>query len=186
MKGKKIFKIIGAIIGLVLLSASGLFGYMYYEHQDAYDTENKPYKKYIGYIDQEKAALNDTYELCGDGFIQRTYNGAALEAYAVNKRHFRNQLNKEFSIVKHEDSGYLNFRFLVNCEGKAGWFETIEMNLDLVEQKLNPNLVRELLEFTSNSNHWNILRYPEDNTPYNYYTYISYRIENGKITEIIP
>jgi hypothetical protein len=60
------------------------------------------------------------------------------------------------------------------------------MNLDLEEQKFNSNLVNELLEFTSDSKHWNILRYKENNTPYNYYNYISYRIENGKVTEIIP
>ena len=170
----------------IVLSFAGLIGFGYYYYNQAHDTENKPYKKYIGYIDQEKALLNHKYELCGDAYIQRTYNGAALEGYFINKKHFRDQLNKQFSASQYQDSGYLNFRFLVNCEGNAGWFEVVEMNLDLEEQKLNSELVDELLEFTSNSEHWNILRYPKDNTPYNYYMYISYRIENGKVTEILP
>lgn len=183
---KRIFKIIGIVLGIIVLSISGLLGYSYNNYKNAFDTENKPYKNYIGYIDQEKALLNSEYELCGNGFIQRTYNGAALDAYSINKRHFRKKVNAQFSNTEYSNSGYLNFRFLVNCEGKAGWFEIIEMNLDLEEQKFNSNLVNELLEFTSDSKHWNILRYKENNTPYNYYNYISYRIENGKVTEIIP
>lgn len=186
MKLKKIIKIVGIILGLIIIAITALLVFSYYNYQKHFNVENKPYKNYIGYIDQENTLLNDKYKLCGDGYIQRTYNGAALEAYTVNKKHFRDQLNTTFNNNEYTDSGYLNFRFLVNCEGNAGWFEIIEMNLDLVEQKLNPKLVDELLKFTSNSKHWNILRYTKDNTPYNYYNYISYRIENGKITEIIP
>jgi hypothetical protein len=186
MKRQKVLKIIGIALLVIALSIAGLIGYSYYYYTKAYDTTNKPYKNYIGYVDQENALLNDTYQLCGDGYIQRTYNGAGLEAYSINKGHFRDQLNKQNSFSQYQDSGYLNFRFLVNCEGNAGWFEVVEMNLDLEEQKLNSNLVNNLLEFTSQPEHWNILRYKKDNTPYNYYMYISYRIENGKVTEIIP
>jgi hypothetical protein len=67
---KRIFKIIGIVLGIIVLSISGLLGYSYNNYKNAFDTENKPYKNYIGYIDQEKALLNSEYELCGDGFIQ--------------------------------------------------------------------------------------------------------------------
>jgi hypothetical protein len=183
---KRILKISGIIL-LIALSVFLAYGYYAYSaYKEAFDTENKPYKRIIGYIDQDKALLNTEYKLCDKGFIQRTYNGAGLDAYAINKKEFRDQLNTTFKTTDYNDSGYLNYRFLVNCEGNAGWFEIIEMNLDLEEQKLNPKLVNQLLEFTSNSKHWNILTYTQDNTPYNYYMYVSYRIENGKITEIIP
>jgi len=186
MNRKNLLKVIGIIIVTIVLFISGIIGFGYYNYKEAYNTENKPYKKYIGYIDQDKALLNDKFKLCDNGFIQRTYNGAALDAYYINKKHFRDQVVNEFNNKNYSDSGYLNFRFLVNCEGNAGWFEIIEMNLDLEELKLNSTLVKDLFEFTSQSKHWNVLRYTKDNTPYNYYNYISYRIENGKITEIIP
>ena len=186
MKRNKIFKIIAIIFLVIFLSIAGLIGYTYYYYTVAHNTENRPYKNYIGYIDQENAMLNSTYKLCGDGDIKRTYNGSALEGYHINKKYYRDQLFNQFNTNNYKDSGYLNFRFLVNCEGNAGWFEIIEMNLELEQQQLNSELVDELLKFTSNSEHWNILRYPKDNTPYNYYNYISYRIENGKVTEIIP
>ena len=183
---KKILKIVGIIVGLFILGFAILVAYIYFTHKEAYNTDNKPYKNRIGYIDQNKALLNKRYKLCGDGFIQRTYNGSGLDGYALNKKHFRDLAYAEFNSNPYTDSGYLNFRFLVNCEGNAGWFEIIEMNLDLEEQKLNPNLVEELLQFTSQSKHWNILTYTKTGEAYNYYNYVSYRLENGKITEIIP
>ena len=182
----KIVKIVGIVIGIIILGLGVIVAYLYFTHKEAYNTDNKPYKHIIGYINQEKALLNDTYKLCGDGFIQRTYNGSALEGYTVNKKHFRDQLLSAFNTNAYKDSGYLNFRFLVNCKGQAGWFEIIETDLDLVEQKINPELVSELLEFTSQSDHWNILSYEKTGDSYNYYNYVSYRLENGKITEIIP
>ena len=187
MNRKKVFKTIGIVLLTIIISITAITTYAYYTYQNKFSVENKPYKNYIGYIDQNNSLLNNKFKLCGDGFIQKTYNGAGLEAYYISKKHFRDQVVEKFNKKnKYNDSGYLNFRFLVNCEGNAGWFEIIEMNLDLVESPLNKNLVYELLAFTSNSKHWNILKYKKDNTPYNYYNYISYRIENGKITEIIP
>ena len=110
MKRKKILKIIGIVLLIIILSIAGLIAYGYY-YNEAHDTENKPYKKYIGYIDQEKALLNDKFELCGDGFIQRTYNGSALDGYAVNKKHFRDQAFANFNTNTFTDDGYLNLRF---------------------------------------------------------------------------
>lgn len=183
---KKVLKVIGIIIGLITLGFGILIAYLYFTIKNPYDTDNKPYKHIIGYINQDKALLNNTYKLCGDGYIQRTYNGSALDGYAINKKHFRDQAFASFNTNTYTDNGYLNFRFIVNCEGNAGWFEIIEMNLDLDEQKLNPDLVKALLNFTAQSKHWNILNYIKTGEAYNYYNYVSYRLENGKITEIIP
>jgi len=184
MRKKKILKIVLIIIAAILLLISGVALYGYFYIKKAYNTENKPFKNYIGYIDQSKALLNDTYQLCNDGDIAYTYNGASLKGYKGSKKQFRDNLNIAFNTNNYTDSGYLNFRFLVNCEGNAGWFEIIEMDLDLKEKPLNPKMVDELFKFTSKPSHWDVISY--DNKPLNYYMYISYRIENGKVTEIIP
>ncbi len=183
---KKTLKIIAIVLGTLTLILFSAYSYIYFQYKNANNTEGKPYKQYIGYINQDEALLNDRYTLCGKGYIQHTYNGAALEGYAVNKKHFREAAVKFFNNNSFDDSGYLNFRFLVNCKGEAGWFEIIEMNLDFKEQAFHPDLVQQLFKFTSNPKHWNILKYKQNNEAYNYYNYISYRIEDGKITEIIP
>ena len=56
------------------------------------------------------------------------------------------------------------------------------MDLNLDETDLNDDMVNQILELTAN-NKWT---HSQSQNPFNYYTYISYRIENGKITEIIP
>jgi len=185
MKLKTVLYITGIIFIILITSLIVYIIYTQNKITNAFDTENRPYKHYIGYIDQDKALLNDKYELCNKGRLVHTYSSASLDAYAGSKKHFRDAVNTTFNNkTNYTDSGYLNFRFLVNCEGNAGWFEIIEMNLDLKETPLNKNMVDDLFKFTSNSKHWDIVSYNEK--PYNYYMYISYRIENGKVTEIIP
>jgi len=172
-----------SVLGIILV-LSVFVGYFYYKFENAYDTNDKPYKNYIGYIAQEKALLNDVYTLCEDGDIYHTYNGAGLEGYNGTKRQFRINLTENYTGNTFNDSGYLNFRFLVNCDGNPGWFEIIQMNLNLEEKELNPKMVDSLFSFSALPKNWAQLEFQEE--PGNYYMYVSYRIENGKVVEIIP
>lgn len=167
-----------------IIAVAGVLGFSYYKYWGRFDDDKEKYPHYIGYIDQENAQLNNTHELCGDKHIAYTYNGAAFRAFTGTKKTFRNNILSSYQNRDYSDSGYLNFRFLVNCEGQAGWFEVIKMNLDLEETELNKAMVDQLLILTSNQKHWNKLNYK--GTPLNYYMYVSYRIENGEITEILP
>ncbi|WP_053002209.1 hypothetical protein [Kordia jejudonensis] len=180
----KIFKIIISIVLLAIFAFAGFLAYSYYSYTEAFNTENKPYKHYVGYIDSEKALLTDEFDLCDEGRIYHTYSSASLKAYKGSKKRFRDHIQTSFNDNTFTDSGYLNFRFFVNCEGNAGMFEIIQMDLDLKESPLNPQLVDSLFTLTSNPENWEIIEYYE--APRNYYMYISYRIENGKVTEIIP
>ena len=184
MKRARVFKIIGITLALIIILFIGLIGFGYYRYQKAFDTTNKPYKNYIGYINQENALLNSTYKLCNEGEIYHTYSSAGLKAYAGSKKQFRDKIKSKFNNNNYTDSGYVNFRFLVNCEGQAGWFEIIKMDLNLQETGLNQNMVDDLFRLTSKPEHWNIIKHK--GKPQNYYMYVSYRIEDGKITEIIP
>ncbi|MFD0964511.1 hypothetical protein [Pseudofulvibacter geojedonensis] len=146
--------------------------------------EKYPY--HIGHINPETALLNKKHKLCGGEKPQITmyYSGAGLNAYKYNKKRFRETILSQYKNT-YADSGYVNFRFLVNCEGKAGWFEIIEMDLNLELTDLDDNMVNQLLHLTAETE-WNFFFDQDGKTPLNYYMYISYRIENGKITEIIP
>ena len=180
----KVFKIIAGIIGILLLAFVGFLGYSYYSYSEALDTENKPFKHYVGYIDPEGAVLKDGFQLCNDGTIYHTYSSAGLKAYKDSKKRFRDVVMNDSNENTFTDSGYLNFRFFVNCDGNPGMFEVIEMDLDLKETPLNKAMVDKLLHITAKPENWEIIEY--DDAPKNYYMYVSYRIENGKITEIIP
>lgn len=183
MKKRKKFKIGLYFILSLLLILISFVGFKYYQNYGKYPSDKEKYPHYIGYINTDTALLNKVYKLCDDG-IYKTHHGAPKDAFKISKKHFRTSILSEYKNNNYSDSGYLNFRFLVNCEGHPGWFEITEMNLDLEEIDLNDDMVNKLLNLTSNTKHWNIFYI--DNVPKNYYMYISYRIENGKITEILP
>lgn len=84
----------------------------------------------------------------------------------------------------YTDSGYLNIRFVVNCKGEAGRYVIHENNLDLEPIAFSKDLVDQLFDITTQLKKWkpNVIREEKRDS----YIYISYRIENGKITEILP
>ena len=184
MKKNHIIKITLYSIGILLLLIVCVFAFGYFYIQNKSPINKEKFPHYIGYIDQEKALINDVYELCDNGAIYKVHHGAPDDAFEGSKKRFRETLLSEYKNENYSDSGYLNFRFLVNCEGNAGWFEIIEMNLDLEETDLNKNMVDQLFKLTSDSKHWKI--YTNKDIPRNYYMYISYRIEHGEIIEILP
>lgn len=184
MKKKKFLKIIGFSFVILITVFVAFSGLTYYNLYGKYDVDSKKYFYHVGHIDQEKALMNNTYPLCDEKRIYKTHHGAPDDAFEGSKKQFRNYILTNYKNNSYEDSGYLNFRFYVNCEGNAGWFEIIEMNLDLEETKLNYKMVNQLFELTSRPENWAVYTY--DNKPRNYYMYISYRIENGEITEILP
>ena len=189
-------KIIGKIIlGIIILVVLLIIGaYFYFENKFPVDEDTYPH--YIGYIDQEKAQLNDMYTLCDDGGIMHTNHGAAEEGYKWSKKVYRDNILAEYKNEGYTDSGHLNFRFLVTCEGNPGWFETIQVDTDYNPTQFNEAMVSQLLNLTAQPKHWNIYNHKinPDHThftvpkegPKNYYMYVSYKIENGEITEILP
>ncbi len=184
MNLKKTLKISGIVLGSILLLLIAVAGFAYYNYIGKYSQYKSKYPRYIGYINSKDAVLNDNFTLCDNERIYGTHHGKPKIAYHISKKHFRETILSKYENTKYTDSGYLNFRFIVNCEGKAGRFEINELNLDLVKTDLNDMMVNDLLTLTANEKNWNVF-YLKD-IPRNYYMYILYRIENGKVTEILP
>ncbi len=184
MKKRKILKsVLFTFLALFLVGISFL-GYTYYNYFGKFEVDTEKYQHYVGYINQDKALLNSKYKLCDESRVYKVHHGAPKDAFKGSKKRFKDYILSNYKNESYKDSGYLNFRFLVNCEGNVGWFEIIEMNLELEETKLNKKMVDQLLTLTSDSKNWAIYNYK--NQPKNYYMYISYRIENGEITQILP
>ncbi len=180
----RVLKIIAKVIVGVLLLAILLFIGLYFYSKQKFPVNQEKYPHYIGYIDQERAQLNDVYTLCDGNRILHVHHGAAEEGYAGSKKRFRDNILANYNNDGYTDSGYLNFRFLVTCLGKPGWFETIQVDTNYKPTQFNPEMVSQLLELTALPEHWNSLNHQEE--PLDYYMYVSYKIENGTIAEILP
>ncbi len=84
----------------------------------------------------------------------------------------------------HQDSGMLTIRFVINCQGQTGYFEVFENDLDFQPTSLNAHTREQLLKITRELNAWKANFH--QGSYRDSYMYLIYRIENGKITEILP
>jgi len=180
----RILKIITFIVlGICILALLTVFsGWLYFSNK--YPVDEDAYPNYVGYINQETASLNDIYELCDSEAIYHVHHGASEKGYAGNKKQFRDVILKNYKNENYTDSGYLNFRFLVSCEGHAGWFEIIQVDSNYNSTNFSQGLVSQLQALTAKSENWNIINF--DDNPVDYYMYVSYKLKDGEITEILP
>lgn len=135
------------------------------------------------YINPETALLSDGFEVCDENFILQYYNPERA-TYSKGKNGLRNFILSNYKNNNYTDSGYLNIRFVINCKGEAGRYVIHENNLDLEPNAFTEGLKDQLFELTTQLTEWNpnFVRGAYRDT----YMYISYRIEHGNITEILP
>lgn len=81
-------------------------------------------------------------------------------------------------------NGSITIRFLVNCEGTTGLFRVQQMDENYTEAHFDKEFVEKILDFTKSLNGWLPKEYQGHKI--DYYQYLTYKIENGKIAEILP
>lgn len=181
MKLLKILGITFAILIIVLISVVGVF---YYQNIGQYDVDKEKYPHYIGYLDPATTISDPSFKVCDNGSIYKTHHGGAPEGYKPNKGVFRKNILDHYVTTDTTASGYLFYRFIVNCKGETGRFEITGTDLDMNPTIFADKIVDQLHRLTANSDNWSLLSVKEH--PINYYMYIGYKIEYGHITEILP
>ena len=159
------------------------FGCNRRQKASTYIVDGNKYTHKVGYIDPAKALLNHGFKVCDENKIYQYYNPKAA-TFSKGKNGLRKIITQHYQNSGYTDSGYLTIRFVINCEGEAGRYIIHENDLDLNPTKLDPQMVEHLFELTSQLKKWNpniIKGEPKDS-----YMFITYRIENGKIVEILP
>lgn len=112
------------------------------------------------------------------------YYGTKGFAYQGEKLAIIEKLQNEKISSESKMNGYITVRFLVNCEGKTGLFRVQQMNADLKETAPDKELGDRLLRFTKSLDGW----MPKEIKGFKtgYYQYLTYKIENGKVSEVLP
>jgi hypothetical protein len=144
-------------------------------------TESK-YSHSIGHIDPATALGNKDFETCSD-MIFEYYNAEPDGGYKYGKNILRDSVKRKYTYAGN-DSGYLTFRFVVNCNGLAGRYQIVENDLDLKPKKFNQELVQHLFTITQELKDWKQLVWEKESR--DYYMYITYKIRDGQIIEILP
>lgn len=190
MRRKSILKILGIILGVMAITFIGLLSYGYYLANRKFEPSKDKFTKRVAFIDLSKARLANNFVICDSTDIVDYYNYRRGDKvyrrtqYSQGKNGLRKHIISNYKNRGYKDSGYLNFRFIVNCKGEAGAYVIHENDLDLQPKSFNKNLVDQLFKINVSLKNWtpNYMRGGHRDS----YMYISYRIENGEITEILP
>jgi hypothetical protein len=90
-------------------------------------------------------------------------------------------LEKQELLFRNQ-SGYITFRFIVNCNGESGWFrvKTIDNNLNQVDFEAKTTKILE--QSIRSLKKWNVRNY--EGVTFDSYCQINFKIEKGEIIDI--
>ncbi len=143
--------------------------------------------KRIAYIDPAKT-LDDhsDFKLCNNEQSITDYNSCKERAQLKGgKGSWWRILRKKLNPKKlKNESGYLTYRFVINCEGASGRFVVESADLDFNRKEFDTETVEHLYDIVSKERDW-------EHCHGNYYNldayaYITFKLKNGEIIELLP
>ena len=143
------------------------------------------YLRWVGDIEFNPALDDPDFLLChGDSSVVQYFNFGQGLQYEGEKKAIVEEFSNKYKPVASDDSGLVRIRFIVNCKGETDRFRMIAMNNEFEEKKFDARITHQLLSITKELSGWKIL--PGEEDAKDYYQYLIFKIESGKITEIMP
>ncbi len=172
-----------SLLGLLLLFGFVL-GYAYYQIEGKYVVDKERYTHYIGYLPY--TVTSSEFKICDEERIVGWFASAAtyVTIYRGGKTQFKKFIRKNYKKVNETDNGFLNLRFIINCEGEVGRMEVNELDDNYEKTKLSPEFVQQMIALSSRNSNWAVPKF--DSEKRDSYMYLIYKIKNGEITEILP
>ena len=152
------------------------------------ETQTKEqYLRWVGDIEQDEEVDDPNFTICnGEEYIKQYFNLSGGPQYLGEKPVVERLFAENYQIEEIKDqSGWLRIRFIVNCEGKAGRYRLLEADQDYKSFKFNKEISARLLELTKSIESWPI-QYTRNEKPIDYYYYLTFKLKDGQIQEIIP
>lgn len=148
------------------------------------ETKNE-YPRHVGDIEYDPLIDDPAFKVCDYEAIHQYYNfGKGLqyngEKIKINE-HFRNKLRPR---EKEGESGFITIRFVVNCEGQTGRYRIQGMDNEYNPKKFSEDLITKLLDLSKQLDGWIPGEY--EGRRFDYYQYLTFKIENGNVIEIMP
>lgn len=118
-------------------------------------------------------------------FANDYYNGDPDAAYDGGKQALLEDILAQMNPASLEDeSGYLTFRFVINCEGRAGWFTTEQADLNFVSKQFPPALIEHLFTILQSLDQWHptVIRGEKRDA----YCYLTFKLRHGELIDLLP
>ncbi len=141
--------------------------------------------KNIGAIEYDSIHDDPNFKICFDyeTGIPQYYEAGTF--YKGGLKNIKNYFSEKFTpAIDSSQNGYLTIRFVVNCHGRTGWYRVLETDLDFNRFEFNPALKSNLLTLTKTLDQWQPGVYR--NKTCDSYKFLTFKIQNGKIEDILP
>lgn len=165
-------RILFVILYLIILSCS--------------ETKNqKEYFNDLGEIPFDGQLDDRNFKVCHEDLtIPFNYGGFGL-VYEGEKKKLVETIRDKFNYPETKgQTGFITVRFIINCEGQTGRFRVIEMDLNLKAKKFDSNISNQILNITKDLDGWKSLERWEK--VWDVQQYLTFKFEDGVITEILP
>ena len=144
-------------------------------------------EKRVAYIDPDEALDQGTdFKICGhEEFIADYYNSTPDGDYLFGKAALVDSILTHLDTDKlMNQTGMLTFRFVVNCEGKAGRFIARGYDYNYQPYEFPEVTINHLYEQLQKLKEWQQVVINEE--PRDAYFYFTFKLYNGEITDILP
>lgn len=143
------------------------------------------YPAHVGDITYDEKLDDANFKRClEEKFSFQYYNDSKSFSFKDEKIEIERRLHMLNFKNNPNLNGYVTIRFLVNCEGQTGMFRVQQMNENYREITFDKKLTNQLLDFTKKLDGWIPKEY--QGRKLDYYQYLTYKIENGKVSQILP
>lgn len=141
----------------------------------------------VGWIDPNQTISDDSnFKICGhERRIADYYNSTPDGRYLHSKRAMLDTIYSNLDKAKlFDQSGRLVFRFVVNCEGKAGRFVAEGYDLNYQPMEFHQETIDHLYGILQKLEDWRTVVIRDEVR--DAYFYITFNIDNGQIIDILP
>lgn len=143
------------------------------------------YLRWVGDISHDPKIDKKNFQLCTPKAIKQYHNFSFGFLYKGEKIALENEIRSQYN-EQHtaNQSGWLRIRFVVNCHGETDRFRIIGMDNNKEAFTFDQSISEQLLSICKNLKGWLIL--PDNDAPQDYYIYLTFKLDNGKIKAILP
>lgn len=153
--------------------------------QSKKDSPNEIYPKHVGDILFDAELDDPNFKMCSEYRSRQYYNGGTGLNYDGEKKAILEHFEEYYkSNPLERENGFITIRFIVNCERKTGRFRVFSMDMEYQERVFDERITAQLLKLTKELDGWNFP--PPKRRKLDYYQYLTFKIESGQITEIMP
>lgn len=135
------------------------------------------------------ATMDDAnFTPCNEGEVKQyyvRYSSDVPPGYKGEKRAMtREILSAYHPPASSTDNGYVTVRFMVNCVGETGRFRMETMDLNYKSYNFSSDIPSQILTIVKNLEGWIPRR--SEGQEVDYYQYLTFKIQNGHIINIMP